>query len=677
MKQLSIFKYSILSLLLAFGIAGCSSSDDPKYIIDENIQATVAKLNTDAEVIYELLGSQATQDQFTGVEKKENYKLLRFESGKQLAIHDGKLNASIPSLGVEKEEETYYWTVWYKGEKQWLESGGKKVAVSSTLTRESAAPFPILEVNEEGEWAFSVSGTKIEFLDHTGNPVEATGDTKASLFSGLDLSNEKQIEIDLLGDFKITFERNDISFHFVMPEDQLPHFFKYNATAEVEFEANNISSVEPIDLPAGWSAQVDEENKKVAISAPTGDKAQEPTETTIKIKGVDKNNIEIFAEYPVYTLNLAHKDGTIVPLEGNMGDQNGGLIYYDQYTRLHEDIFEEGNPGQMHGNVLQDLYIANDKLYLINQNGGQQGGGDRFMVCNPRNLKLLDSHPFPIKTDEDKEAWPQHIVVVGDKMFVQYAEAGMEVTSGIRVFNLNSKTFAEKSIEGTYGAFTKEGALKGRMTLSRGKIYAALGNAALIIDPENEKVEKTIPFANRQIKGIAKGADNNFHIALSGEYEGEGWGAQLVSNPQMVGIDHDGKIIYTHSFDENVKFPIATWTPSINMGASFTKPHIYFLNSDDFSIKTASRFNYETKTTELDFIDAPNDQPIYGYMGVNPKTEDLFMGTSVYYTSTTIFRFTVDKETDKVKVAEEYDFSAASPAGINFGYRFTDEFINR
>lgn len=69
---------------------------------------------------------------------------------------------------------------------------------------------------------------------------------------------------------------------------------------------------------------------------------------------------------------------------------------------------------------------------------------------------------------------------------------------------------------------------------------------------------------------------------------------------------------------------------------AFTQPHLYFIGKQDFSAYEAMRYNYETGKVNWDYITADLDADhsggdiIYGYMGVHPTTEQLWVGKSTY-----------------------------------------------
>ena len=161
-------------------------------------------------------------------------------------------------------------------------------------------------------------------------------------------------------------------------------------------------------------------------------------------------------------------------------------------------------------------------------------------------MRMEYADPLVIKTPEGKDTWPQHLVVVSPtKAYVQYSESGMEATSGICALTLGDGSVeVGATVEGTFGAFSTEGAVKTRMVLSRGKLFAGCGHSLVIVDPATDAVEKRITYEGRQVKGVVKGADGNIYFALAGTYSGTSPNmGTLTSDPMIVGIDHSGTVV--------------------------------------------------------------------------------------------------------------------------------------
>lgn len=381
------------------------------------------------------------------------------------------------------------------------------------------------------------------------------------------------------------------------------------------------------------------------------------------------------------SVDFTDPQGTFVVCEGNMTTVNGTVIYYDRDGVEYKDIFEQVNGGAEIGNVVQDMYIANDRLYFLTQNGNSQGGLGRLVVCDAHTMQVLGvSDLNDIQTPEGVNTWPQHLIVTNTtQAFIQYSDVNMESTSGIAEIELVDKGDAGarfvQTVDGTFGEFASAGATKARMVYSRGKLYAGCGHSVVIIDPLSpNSIEKRISFEDQQVKGVVKGADNNIYFALTGRFTGDISAPTFLSRPQMVCMDHSGNVLKKVDMPEDIQLSVASWCPAINMCASFTEPYIFFVDTDDFSYTRAARYNYNTDTFDPDYI--PGDQTIYGIMGQHPTTKVLWVGKSNYIT-TDIYQYDVTNTATEVGHfyygAQKY----ASPAGIDFAYRFTDAYINR
>ncbi|HJD91282.1 hypothetical protein [Bacteroides coprosuis] len=70
-------------------------------------------------------------------------------------------------------------------------------------------------------------------------------------------------------------------------------------------------------------------------------------------------------------------------------------------------------------------------------------------------------------------------------------------------------------------------------------------------------------------------------------------------------------------------------------------------------------------------------ETIYGILGQHPFTKELWLPTSTYVDSKI---FVMDVSGSKPEINRSYEYNTqkgASPAGIDFAYRFTPEWINK
>jgi hypothetical protein len=390
--------------------------------------------------------------------------------------------------------------------------------------------------------------------------------------------------------------------------------------------------------------------------------------------GEDKAELKIRVKGP-------YADGTIFVIEGNMSNQNGSLCFVNENGDYTSDIYFKEN-GTYIGNVLQDIYIHKGKIYMITQNGDKLGGDGRFVIANAETMKK--ERVIEGGSMLDSDIWPQHLVVINDdKAYVRYSTSDMEQNSGIRILDLKAGVLASEDIEGTYGKFTVEGSTKTRMVYTDGYVFAPCGHSLAVIDVETDKIVKRIELGS-QVKGIVKGHDGNIWMTVAGEFTGSFYMPTYTSQSRVVGIDvNTYEIIKDYSLDEGFNFPVATWTPSIGMCASFNEDVLFFWNGP-FSSTDVYRFDY-TDGTITHIIDLKKEPrglgtTIYGYLGVD-RNDRLYVGCTNYmWTKIAVFNATTgeriditDKEmdNDNTEGFDNYYFNGVgSPSGIDFTYRF-------
>lgn len=205
----------------------------------------------------------------------------------------------------------------------------------------------------------------------------------------------------------------------------------------------------------------------------------------------------------------------------------------------------------------------------------------------------------------------------------------------------------------------------------------------IVLDPATDAVVKTITCENRQVKDLAKGYDGKIYAIFTGEFSGDSGmtGATEFTKPTMlVALDANGEVVSQTDLPEQVKLRTGTASPTVQMCASFTQPHLCFIGTQAFSSTSVMRYNYETGKVNWDYITADLDGDrsggdiIYGYMGVHPTTGQLWVGKSTY-TQCAVHVYDVSR-------SDALEFSSfcqkkASPAGVDFTCRFSEEWINK
>lgn len=268
--------------------------------------------------------------------------------------------------------------------------------------------------------------------------------------------------------------------------------------------------------PARWTADLNIARRTLRVAPPAEYLEGQDLENTLRI---ESDGEPLFSQ-DYYVLDFTHPEGTFVLMEGNMTTENGSIVYFDQHMRYHERVYEEVNDNEI-GNVLQDMYMIGGRIYFITQNGrtsstGTTFNGDgRFVICDAHTMKRILARDMPFYAQVASSSgtrstlcWPQHIVAVSpEKGYIQYSTSDMESHSGIRTVNLVSGVIATTDIPDTYGVFTKTGATKARMTVSRGKVFAGRGNSVIVIDSATDRVVREHTYPDRQVKDLAKGAE--------------------------------------------------------------------------------------------------------------------------------------------------------------------------
>ena len=378
----------------------------------------------------------------------------------------------------------------------------------------------------------------------------------------------------------------------------------------------------------------------------------------------------------------AVKEGMYVLMEGNSFSGKNGAIYFmapnsAQFPAFatEGDIYQAVNPGHEAGALLEDMYIADGKMYLIAQRGTANGGDGQIMILNAETLKI---EQIIESVDLGDDNHPQHIVVANNKIYMQYAVTSNETHSGIRVFDLGTMQTAAADIEGTYGEFSKSGAGKARMLLSRGRIYASCGESLVIIDPSTDQVVKRVSFEGRQVKDVVKGRDGNLYLAVSGTFEMAGGQATYTSKSKIVKMDHSGNILSETEIDVNL--PVASYTPNVFMCASLTEDALYFAGEYEyefgyyFRVDEICRYDYTTGALKKVSIEntTENVNGLSGYMAVDPWSNRLIvpiMGdVFAAYNPTTL---------ELVEYNDDNKTSVTFCAGVYSTEQFTKAYLSR
>lgn len=302
-----------------------------------------------------------------------------------------------------------------------------------------------------------------------------------------------------------------------------------------------------------------------------------------------------------------YKKGTFILNEGSAGRTNSHLIFISPNYEVTKEAYYEVNNSHL-GDVSQDLYINNGKIYIVSQGAYNDPSTMGVTIANAETLeKIAFFH------DELSElSLPTNIVATDENNLY------LRDSQGIHLFNPSTKTVT--FIEGT------EHVLQKRMAVSKGKVFAAKDNSIVVI--QGQTVIGTTEF-NSTPKAILKADDGNIWVSTSNSI------SKLSST--------DYSIIKTNNLDG---YQLDAYgSPAVSVkGNTF-----YFNNNFDTKIY---RHNFTTGTTEMLYNvgeNVENANIVYGSVAVNPTNGDVYMNTikdySEYMTNTiSIFNFEYDKE---------------------------------
>lgn len=193
-----------------------------------------------------------------------------------------------------------------------------------------------------------------------------------------------------------------------------------------------------------------------------------------------------------------YKYGTFILNEGAllMGDKGGYLIFISPEGEITNQVFQLENNGSWLGSVPQDLFIHNGKMYIVTQNGGNEGGF--LTIVNAETLKLEAA--FQSELAGSSNTWPTHVAVLADDAVYLRGNAGIS--------KFNPLTKESTFIEGSNGA------RKNTMAVVNGKVFAAQSKNLLVIEAGKDEVAQKIEF-DSNLSGVLKSNDNNLWISLS------------------------------------------------------------------------------------------------------------------------------------------------------------------
>ena len=326
-----------------------------------------------------------------------------------------------------------------------------------------------------------------------------------------------------------------------------------------------------------------------------------------------------------------YKHGTFVLSEGST--QPARLTFIDEEGNVTADAYNEENGGSL-GSVPQDLFIHNHKLYVVAQNGGNEG--KNLTVLNAETLKQEAAYDLSL-------SWPTHVAVLGDD------EIYIRSNGGVHVFRPSTEELT--AIEGTSGA------RKNTMAVAQGKVFASVDKTVVVIEQGRTAVSATIEFTG-DVSGVVKSSDGNLWVSTADKSSAKGDARTYDVVPT-----HDVSDVVTGS---QLSKSFAA-SPSIT-----AKGDTLYMSG---LTSTIYRHVFSTGETTLmadakDYVD--NCGIIYNTCAVHPRTGEVVLnsikgyGTSYLTNHITFFDFSGETPA----VAADYADYTRFPAGTFFTSNF-------
>lgn len=410
---------------------------------------------------------------------------------------------------------------------------------------------------------------------------------------------------------------------------------------EVTIEVAGKPSTEGITLPQDGSlvmkANVEKTNDYTVVWRVNGNEVSTENEFTFVATTLGEHTIVVdvlnhdggkASAQTKISVYGKYKHGTFILNEGNMTSEQGSLLFISPDGTIGDSVYWHVN-GSFLGNSAQDLCIADNKMYVISQNGGGDG---MLVVANAETLKKEEGYS---KEQMAILSWPTHVAVIGGNAYIRD-------NKGIYNFDLASKSLT--FIEGS------KGAAKNRMAVVADKLFVPAGKNIYVI--QKGAIIHTIALPGTA-SAVIKSSDNHL------------WVSCTTAPAHIIKIKpSDHTIVQTNELptDANVG---AGWggSPAISAKADT----IYFSNA---TTKIYRHIFNQNKTEYLTDVKEhiQNAGMVYSNLAVHPLTGEVYFctikGYGLDYLINNIARFNFSNSTPALTA--DHKNHTRFPAGVFF-----------
>lgn len=332
---------------------------------------------------------------------------------------------------------------------------------------------------------------------------------------------------------------------------------------------------------------------------------------------IRRSELKIMPQTALEGFEDKYARGTFILNEGNMSDETGTLTYISPFGTVTDSCYFKAN-GFLLGNVAQDMYFTGGKMYVICQNGSNNGGRGILSVSDARTLvneKIYEADALP------GISWPTHVAVVSGLAYIRD-------NNGVYTLDLSTDEF--KFVEGS------KGAAKNRMAVAGGKVFVPAG--AKIFVMQDGALVHTITDLPGTVSGVIRTDDGNLFVSCtsspasilkisSSDYSvirrnditeakvGAGWGATpgISAKGDRIYFSNAGTVIYRHDFSTGetvqvgdvksfVEFPGVVYN---NLGVHPQTEEVFF--------NTIKGYGMSYKTNDIAVFDFTGSDPVFRY----------------------------------------------------------------
>ena len=621
-------------VLLGVVTWSCSYDDDDLWnaVGDLNgrveaMEQAVKKANSDIEALRKLVESLQDNVTISSVDKTEDGYTINFSDGTTATISNGKNGTNAPALSVVKDtDECYYWAL----DGVIIEIDGHKIKAEG-----ADGITPQLRINPDSkEWEMSTDGGQ----SWSSMGVKAEGADGDSIFSDVQDGDSEVIFTLADGETTIIIPKTSAAgFAFVYPKE-LPlgstaeenyFLFAFDETRTLTY-TGEVTAVDLMNVPQGWTAEINAKTKSITVTAPSFSESYY-TEGILSLVSIDTKGQTALASARICAVDFSDPKATFVLNEGNMTTENGSIIHITADGHVIDHAYWRMNASEL-GNSAQDLFITDGKIYLLSQNGGNDG------ILVEADAKTLKNTGKFSKEELADLSWPTHVTVIGRTAYIRD-------NNGIWTLDLDSKALT--TVENT------KGALKNRMAVVGNKVFAPASKSILVL--ENGAVVKTI-----SLEGTVTGV-------IKSDEEGYLWVSCSTSPAQIIKLSASDYTMDKHSLTAGGVSPGWGATP----GISAKDDKIYFCNNTS----TIYCHDFTTNTTEtLGDVKSniANWGMIYNMPAVHPVTGEYYFNTILGYGWSFLTNdiSVYDLSTGAPTMVADYQNYTHFPAGIFFTASF-------